>query len=140
MTPTNAIKINSQITLIVKRIREHKSSSPNLIIKIVLQVKRGSIKREHLHTLLKARVAKLKQANKAASKRKKRKKKQIQEGRTLSQVETEELLRKKDAKAKAKGEGAQVGSSSKAKRYYKTCSKTGHNKRTYLKDKVEIED
>jgi hypothetical protein len=59
MTLTNAIEIDSQITLIVKRIREHKSSSPNLIIKIVLQVKRGSAKREHLHTLLEARVAKL---------------------------------------------------------------------------------
>ena len=126
--------------LIVKRIREHKSSSLNLIIKIVLQVKRGSAKREHLHTLLKVRVAKLKQANKAASKRKKRKKKRIQEGGTLSQVEAEELLRKKDAKAKAKEEGAQVGSSSKAKRCCKTCSKTGHNKRTCLKDIAQIED
>ena len=47
----------------VKRIREHKSSSPNLIIKIVLQVKRGSAKRDHLHTLLKVRIAKLKEAN-----------------------------------------------------------------------------
>ena len=46
--------------LIVKRIREYKSSSPNLIIKIVLQVKRGSAKRDYLHTLLKARIAKLK--------------------------------------------------------------------------------
>ena len=63
--------------LIVKRIREYKSSSPNLIIKIVLQVKRGSAKREYLHMLLKARIAKLKQANQAASERKKRKKKQI---------------------------------------------------------------
>ena len=44
-----------------------------------------------MHTLLKARVAKLKQANQAASKRKKRKKKQIQEGRTLSQAEAEEI-------------------------------------------------
>ena len=56
------------------------------------------------------------------------------------QVEAEELLRKKDAKAKAKGEGAQVGSSSKAKRCCKTCGKTGHNKRTCLKDIAEIED
>jgi hypothetical protein len=56
------------------------------------------------------------------------------------QVEAEELLRKKDAKAKAKGEGTQVSSSSKAKRCCKTCSKTGHNKRTYLKDIAEIED
>ena len=117
--------------LIIKRIREYKSSSPNLIIKIVLQVKKGSAKREHLYTLLKARVAKLKQVNKAASERKKRKKKQIQEGRTLLQVEAEELPRKKDAKAKAKGEGTQTGSSSKAKRCCKTCGNVGHNKRTY---------
>ena len=59
-----------------------------------------------MHTLLKVRVPKLKQANKATFKRKKRKKKRIQEGSTLLQVEAEELLRKKDAKAKAKGEGA----------------------------------
>ena len=92
--------------LIIKRIREHKSSSPNLIIKIVLQVKRGSAKRDYSHTLLKVRIAKLKQANQAVSERKKRKKKQIQEGRTLLQAEAEEILKEKDAKAKAKGEGA----------------------------------
>ena len=74
-TLTNAIEIDSQTTLIVKRIREHKSSSPNLIIKIILQVKRGSAKKNYLHTLLKARIAKLKQTNSAASKYKKRKKK-----------------------------------------------------------------
>jgi hypothetical protein len=62
-TPTNAIKINSQITLIIKRIREHKSSSPNSIIKMVLQVKRGSAKKDHSHQLLEARIAKLEQAN-----------------------------------------------------------------------------
>ena len=46
--------------LIIKRIREHKSSSPNLNIKIVLQVKRGLVKKDYLYTLLKARIAKLK--------------------------------------------------------------------------------
>ena len=51
--------------------------SSNLIIRIVLQVERRSVKREYLHILLKARVAKLKQANKAAFKHKKPKKKQI---------------------------------------------------------------
>jgi hypothetical protein len=56
-TPTNAIEINSQTTLIIKGIREHKSSSPNSIIKIVLQVKRGSAKKDHSHTLLEARIA-----------------------------------------------------------------------------------
>jgi hypothetical protein len=126
--------------LIIKRIREYKSSSPNSIIKIVLQVKRGSAKKDYSHQLLKVRIAKLKQANQAASKRKKRKKKRIQEGGSLSQAEAEELLREKDAKADAKGEGAQVGSSSRGKRRCKTCGKIGHNRRTCLKDTAEIED
>ena len=56
------------------------------------------------------------------------------------QAEAEELLRDKDAEADAKGEGAQVGSSSRGKRCCKTCGKTGHNKRTCLKDTAEIED
>jgi hypothetical protein len=63
--------------LIIKRIRDYKSSLPNSIIKIILQVKKGLTLKDYLHTLLKARVARLKAANNAASKYKKRKKKQI---------------------------------------------------------------
>jgi hypothetical protein len=63
--------------LIIKRIRDYKSSSPNSIIKIILQVKKGLTLKDYSHTLLKARVAKLKAANNAASKCKKHKRKQI---------------------------------------------------------------
>jgi hypothetical protein len=63
--------------LIIKRIRDYKSSLPNSIIKIILQVKKGLTLKDYSHTLLKARVAKLKAANNAASKCKKHKKKQI---------------------------------------------------------------
>ena len=107
---------------------------------MVLQVKRGSAKKDHSHQLLEARIAKLERANQVASKRKKCKKKQIQKGRSLLQAEAEELLRDKDAEADAEGDGAQVGSSSRGKRCCKTCGKTGHNKRTCLKDIAEIED
>jgi hypothetical protein len=61
--------------LIIKRIRDYKSSSPNSIIKIILQVKKGLTLKDYSHTLLKARVAKLKAANNAASKCKKHKRK-----------------------------------------------------------------
>jgi 3-phenylpropionate/cinnamic acid dioxygenase small subunit len=44
---------------------------------MILQVKKGSTLKDHSHTLLEARVARLKAANNAASKRKKRKRKQI---------------------------------------------------------------
>jgi hypothetical protein len=92
-TPSNAIEIDSQTTLIIKRIRDHKSSSPDSIIEMILQVKKGSTLKDYLHTLLEARVARLEAANNAASERKKRKKKRIQEGGTLSQAEAEEIVR-----------------------------------------------
>jgi hypothetical protein len=76
-TPSNAIEIDSQTTLIIKRIRDHKSSSPDSIIEMILQVKKGSTLKDYSHTLLEARVAKLEAANNAASERKKCKKKQI---------------------------------------------------------------
>jgi hypothetical protein len=74
-TPSNAVEIDSQTTLIIKRIRDYKSSSPNSIIKIILQVKKGLTLKDYLHMLLEARVAKLKVDNNAASKHKKCKKK-----------------------------------------------------------------
>jgi hypothetical protein len=58
----------------------------------VLQAKKGLVIKLYTNILLKARVAALKQANNTASKRKKRKKRQIQKGRTLSQAEAEELI------------------------------------------------
>jgi hypothetical protein len=139
-TPSNAIEIDSQTTLIIKRIRDYKSSLPNSIIEMILQVKKGSTLKDHSHTLLEARVATLKAANNAASERKKRKKKQIQEGGTLSQAEAEEIIRQRDAKAKAEAERVEAGGSSKGIYRCKTCGKAGHNKRTCKIDAVEVED
>jgi hypothetical protein len=58
----------------------------------VLQAKKGLVVKLYTNTLLKARVAALKQANNAASKQKKHKKRRIQKGRTLLQAEAEELI------------------------------------------------
>jgi hypothetical protein len=139
-TPSNAVEIDSQTTLIIKRIRDHKSSSPDSIIEMILQVKKGSTLKDHSHTLLEARVATLEAANNAASERKKRKKKRIQEGGTLSQAEAEEIIRQRDAEAEAEAERVQAGGSSKGVRRCKTCGKAGHNKRTCKKDTVEADD
>jgi hypothetical protein len=90
--------------------------------------------------LLKARVARLKAANNTASKHKKHKKKQIQEGKTLSQAEAEEIIQQRDAEAKAEAERVEAGSSNKGVYCCKIYSKAGHNKYTYKKDAVEVED
>jgi hypothetical protein len=76
----------------LKRIRAYKSSLPKLIIKIVLQAKKALVIKLYTNTLLEARVAALEQANNAASKWKKRKKRRIQEGGILLQAEAEELI------------------------------------------------
>jgi hypothetical protein len=108
----------------------------------VLQVKKGSTIKVHSHTLLKARVATLQAANNAASKRKKRKRKQIQLGRTLSQQEAEEIIERRDAealvKAERREERVQTGSSGEGSQRCGRCSKTGHNKRTCKKDAARL--
>jgi hypothetical protein len=139
-TPSNAIEIDSQTTLIIKRIRDHKSSLPDSIIEMILQVKKGSTLKDHSHTLLEARVAKLKADNNAASERKKRKRKQIQEGGTLSQAEAEEIVRQRDAKVKAEAERIQAGGSSKGIRHCKACGKAGHNKRTCKNNAADVDN
>jgi hypothetical protein len=96
--------------------------------------------KDHSHTLLEARVAKLEAANNAASERKKRKRKRIQAGGTLSQAEAEETIRQRDAEADAEVESVQAGSSSKRVRRCKACGKAGHNKRTCKEDAAEVED
>jgi cell division protein YceG involved in septum cleavage len=107
---------------------------------MILQVKKGLTLKDHSHTLLEARVVRLKAANNAASKHKKRKKKRIQEGRTLLQVEAEEIVRQRDAKAKVEAERVQAGSSSKGVCRCNMYSKAGHNKHTCKKDIVEVDN
>jgi hypothetical protein len=140
-TPSNAWEIEAQTTLILKRIRDHKSSSPDSIIKMVLQVKKGSTLKVHSHTLLEARVAKLEAANTAASERKKRKKKRIQKGGTLSQAEAEVLIARTEAVVQINEESCkervQAGVGSKRIRRCRKCGEAGHNRRTCKKDTAE---
>jgi hypothetical protein len=143
-TPSNAWEIEAQTTLLIRRIRDHKSSSPNSIIKMVLQVKKGSTLKVHSHTLLEARIASLEEANQAASERRKRKKKRIQKGGTLSQAEAEDIVRQRDVEAQLEAERRQervrIGSSAGSIRRCKNCGEAGHNKRTCKRDAAEVGD
>ena len=98
----------------------------------------------HLHTLLEARIANLEEANQAASERKKRKKKRIQKGGTLSQAEAEDIVEQRDVEVQLEAERRQervrAGGSAGGIRRCKNCSEAGHNKRTCKKDAAEVED
>ncbi len=143
-TPSNAWEIEAQTTLIVKRITDHKESSPDSIIEMVLQVKKGSTLKVHSHTLLEARIANLEEANQAASERKKRKKKRIQKGGTLSQAEAEDIVEQRDVEIQLEVERRQervrAGGSAGGIRRCKNCGEAGHNKRTCKKYAAEVED
>ena len=104
----------------------------------------GNAYRWHSHALLEARIATLEQANQAASERRKRKKKRIQKGGTLSQAEAEDIVGQQDVEAQLDAERRQekvrTGSSAGGIRRCKNCGEAGHNKRTCKKDVVDIED
>lgn len=142
-TPSNAWEIEARTTLILKRIRDHKSSSPDSIIEMVLQVKKGSTLKVHSHTLLEAQVASLKQAISAVSERKKRKKKRIQEGGTLSQAEAESIVVQRDVEAQVeverREERARAGASRGGIQRCTRCNIAGHNKRTWKKDEADTD-
>ena len=86
----------------------------------------------------------LEASNKAASKRKSRRRKRIQEGDDLSKEEAEDLIAQHNVKAQVKGESREgrvrTGTGKRAKGHCRLCGETGHNLRTCKKDVVEVSD
>jgi hypothetical protein len=88
--------------------------------------------------LMRNQIASLEKANKAASKRKQRKKKRIQRNRVLTKGDREDILAQKEAEQQIARErrqsGEQSGLSRQALARCKRCRETGHNSRTCAKD------
>ena len=143
-TPSNTAEIQAQSTMILKRIRDHRSSSAESILGMVQQFQKGAEMIVHSQMLMAAQIAKLQAANKAASERKARKRKRIQHGGALSQQEAEEIIERRDAEALVEAERCeervQAGGSSKGIRRCKICGEAGHNKRTCKNDAAESGD
>jgi hypothetical protein len=78
-------------------VRKHKSLSLASIIKAINQLKKGAEVIILLAELMRDRIASLKKANKAASARKQRKKKRIQQRRVLIKGAGEDLLAQRKA-------------------------------------------
>ena len=86
----------------------------------------------------------LEASNKAATKRKSRKRKRIQQGGDLSKEQAEDLIGQCDIGAQIEGETREgrvrTGVSQRGKRRCKRCGETRHNSRTCKKDIVDISD
>jgi hypothetical protein len=88
--------------------------------------------------LMRDRITSLKKANEAASARKQRKKKRIQQRGVLTKGAGEDLLAQREADQQIareeRQEGEQLGRSRQALARCKRCRETGHNSRTCKKD------
>ena len=108
---------------------------------MVEQLRKGTEIILHSQTLLAARVIQLEASNRAASERKSRKRKRIQEGGDLSKQEAEDLIAQLDVGAQVEREirkgRARISVGKQRKSHCKRCGKTGHNSRTCKKDAVE---
>jgi hypothetical protein len=140
-TPSNVRELEAQSTLIRERVRQHKSSSPASIIEAINQLKKGAEVMILSAELMRDRIASLEKANKAASARKQRKKKRIQQRGVLIKGAGEDLLAQQEADQQIAHEerqgGEQSGRSRQALARCKRCRETGHNSRTCKKDTLD---
>lgn len=140
-TPSNARELEAQSILIRERIQRHKSSSPASIIERLNQLEKGSTIAMHEIALIRDRIKSLEKANKAATTRRKYKKKRIQQRGTLTKAEAEEIIAQKEVEQQLEGETrqgkARSGTTRQASARCRRCRETGHNSRTCKKDTGE---
>jgi hypothetical protein len=120
--------------LIRDRIQRHKSSSPGSIIEAIGQPKKGAEVMTLSAELMRDQIASLERANEAATKRRQRKKKQIQKRSILRKGEGEDILAQKEADQQIEREQRQGGERSDFSRQAlarcKKCREPRHNSRT----------
>jgi hypothetical protein len=140
-TPSNVRELEAQSTLIRERVRRHKSSSPASIIQAIDQLKKGAEVIMLSAELMRDRIASLEKANEAASARKQRKKKRIQQRGVLTKGAGEDILAQREADQQIareqRQEGERSGVSRQALARCKKCRETGHNSRTCKKDTLD---
>jgi DDE superfamily endonuclease len=90
-TPTTTLEIDSQTKLIKDRISRHQNSSPTAIHQSVDQIKKGYLQVSHRLLIIEGEITTLRKANEALSKRRRAKRKRIQEGQDLPFQEGQDL-------------------------------------------------
>jgi hypothetical protein len=140
-TPSNVRELEAQSTLIRNRVQRHKSSSPASIIEAIGQLRKGAEVIMLSAELMRDRIASLEKANEAASKRKQRKKKRIQQRGVLTKGDGEDILAQKEAEQQIERErrqgGERSGLSRQALARCTRCREAGHNSRTCKKDTLD---
>jgi hypothetical protein len=133
-TPSNALEIEAQSTMIKNCIQTHAGSSPTALINMVQQMQKGAEMMLHNGTLLAAQLLHQEAVATSATERKSRKRKRIQKGGTLSKEEADDIIARREALALAAAERREerhvAGAARQCVQVCTACRNPGHNRRT----------
>ncbi|KAI8416172.1 hypothetical protein FOFC_02490 [Fusarium oxysporum] len=133
-TPKTILEADSQLEYLERRIKRHKSSSPESILEALRSSSKGTKIVMHKVALLEARVQDLEQANEILSRRRRAKRTRLQKGGVMTVEEGRQVIDQTDVDAQAVAgpsrSGGQGGPARRKERRCRACGKTGHNVRT----------
>jgi hypothetical protein len=133
-TPKTAIEAQSQSEYLEKRIRRHKSSSPESIIEALKSSTKATKAALHRLALVEARLKDLEQANKILSRRRRSKRTRLQKGGAMTVQDASQVIDQMDVDAQVVAESSRNGARGRSERpdgrRCGVCGKAGHNART----------
>jgi hypothetical protein len=133
-TPRNILETQSQSTYLKDRIVRHQNSSPTSLLQSIDQVAKGAESAIHELTLLREENAALRKANDLLSRRRRTKKRRLQEGGvlTVEAVQDSEAQREANIQLQAdlRESRGRTKQTEPQKRCCRCCGQTGHNIRT----------
>ncbi|KAM5529851.1 transposase [Fusarium oxysporum f. sp. phaseoli] len=133
-TPKTVLEAGSQSEYLQRRIRRHKSSSPESILGALKSLAKGTTAIMHENTLLRAQIHDLREANETLSRRRRAKRTRLQNRGSMTIQEGQDLIDQMDVDMQVLTEssrsGGQGSSARPRVRRCGTCGKTGHNART----------
>ena len=137
-TPQTTTDAQKQTTHIKDKVVRHQDSSPTQILDAIDLFAKGTARVMHELTLLRSENHDLRRANEDLSRRRRTKRKRLQEGGSLSQEEARVLEGQDKGKGRIEGEeGQSLEKRSRVTsydRHCRRCGEKGHNVRTCLLD------
>ncbi|OBS15414.1 hypothetical protein FPOA_17526 [Fusarium poae] len=133
-TPTTAIEAQSQSEYLERRIRRHKSSSPESIIEALKSSTKATKAALYQLALVEARLKNLEEANRILSRRRRAKKTRLQKGGIMTVEEASQVIDQMDVDTQVVAESLRSGGRRRSVgpgvRRCGVCGETGHNART----------
>ena len=134
-TPKTVLEAESQSEYLDRRIRRHKSSSPESILEALKSLSKGTKAMMHENALLRSENKDLREANEILSRRRRAKRTRLQKRGVMTVEEGRQAIDQMDVNAQVVAESSRSGGQGRSARpgvrRCGVCGKPGHNARTY---------